>query len=62
MVKTGKIDPDALTEWKFNIFITIDTRISFYSCNTHLLPPKPKSSLRNFKRGILNFHMNYVLV
>ena len=37
-------------------------RISFYSRNTHLLPPKPKSSFRHLKRGIHDFHMNYVLV
>ena len=49
-------------EWKINIFKIIDTRISFYSCNTHLLPPKPKSSFRHLKRGIQDFHMNYVLV
>ena len=33
--------PDALKEWKINIFKIIDTRISFYSRNTHILPPKP---------------------
>ena len=40
----------------------IDTRISFYSRITHLLPPKTKSSFRHLKRGIQDFHMNYVLV
>ena len=45
-----------------NIFKIIDTRISFYSRNTHLLPPKPKSSFRHLKQGIQDFHMNYVLV
>ena len=25
-------------------------------------PPKPKSSFRHLKRGIQDFHMNYVLV
>ena len=48
-----------------NIFkntIDIDTRISFYSHKTHLLPPKPKTSFRHLKRGIHDFHMNYVLV
>ena len=49
-------------EWKINIFKIIDTRISFYSRNTHLLPPKPKSSFSHLKRGIQDFHMNYVLV
>ena len=52
----------ALKEWKINIFKIIDTRISFYSRNTHLLPPEPKSSFRHLKRGIQEFHMNYVLV
>ena len=45
-----------------NIFKIIDTRISFYSRNTHLLPPKPKSSFLHLKRGIQDFHMNNVLV
>ena len=58
----GNIEPDALKEWKINIFKIIDTRISFYYCNTHLLPHKPISSFRHLKRGIQNFHMNYVLV
>ena len=49
-------------EWKINIFKIIDTHISFYSRNTHLLPPKPKSSFRHLKRGIQDSHMNYVLV
>ena len=53
--KRENIDPDALKEWKFNIFKTIDIRISFYSRNTHLLPPKPKSSFQHLKRGIQNF-------
>ena len=39
--KRENIEPDALKEWKINIFNVIDTRISFYSRNTHLLPPKP---------------------
>ena len=37
--KREKVEPDALKEWKINIFKIIDTRISFYSRNTHLLPP-----------------------
>ena len=45
-----------------NIFKIIDTRISVYSRNTHLLPPKPKSSFRHLKRGIQDFHMNYLLI
>ena len=45
--KPENVEPDALKEWKINIFKIIDTRISFYSRNTHLLPPKSKSSLRH---------------
>ena len=45
-----------------NIFKIIDTRVSFYSRNTHLLSPRPKSSFRHLKRGIHDFHVNYVLV
>ena len=49
---------------KLTFFKMIDTctYISFYSRNTHLLPPKPKSSVRHLKRGIRDFHMNYALV
>ena len=36
--KRENVEPDALKEWKINIFKIIDTRISFYSPNTHLLP------------------------
>ena len=56
------VEPDALKKWKINIFKIIDTRISFYSRNKSLLPPKPKYSFRHLKRGIQDFHMNYVLV
>ena len=34
--KRENVEPDALKEWKINIFKIIDTRISFYSCNTHI--------------------------
>ena len=60
--KRENVEPDDLKEWKINIFEIIDTRISFYSRNTHLLPPKPKSSFSHLKRGIQDFHMNCVLV
>ena len=59
--KGENVEPGALKEWKINIFKIIDTRISFYSGNTHLLLPKPKSSFRHLKRGIQDIHMNYVL-
>ena len=62
MVQTENVEPDALKVWKINIFKIINTRISFYSRNTHLLPPKPKSSFSHLKRGIQDFHMSYVLV
>ena len=60
--KRENVKPYALKEWKINIFKIIDTRVSFYSHNTHLLPPKPKSSFLHLKQGIQVFHMNYVLV
>ena len=60
--KRENVEPDALKEWKINIFKIIDTRISFYSHNTHILPPKPKSTFRHHKQGIQDFHLNYVLV
>ena len=62
MAQTGNVEPGALKEWKISFFKIIDTRFSFYSCKLHLLPPNPKSSFRHLKRGIQDFHMNYVLV
>ena len=58
--KRKNVEPDALKEWKIIFFKIIDARISIYSHNTHLLLPKPKSSFRHLKRGIQDFHMNYV--
>ena len=37
----------------------MDKRIKFYSENTNLLPPKPKSKS---KQGIQEFHRKYALV
>ena len=34
----------------------------FYSHNTNLLPPKPKSYFRHLKQGIQEFHRKYDLV
>ena len=45
-----------------NIFKIVDQRIKFYSQNTNLLPPKPKSTFRHLKQGIQDFHRKYVLV
>ena len=55
-------NPNSLTLWKRNIFNIIDTRIKFYNTNEHLLPPKPKYSLRHLKKGIQDFHSKFVLV
>ena len=41
-----------LKEWKVSIFKIVDQRIKFYSQNTNLLLPKPKSTFRNLKQGI----------
>ena len=60
--KRENVKPDALKEWKISISKIIDTRISIYPLNTHLLPHKPKSYFRHLKRGIQDFHLNYVLV
>ena len=40
----------------------MDKRIKFYSHNTNILPPKPKSSLRHLKQSIQEFHRKYFLV
>ena len=40
----------------------MDKHIKFYSQNTNLLPPKPKSSFRHLKQGIQEFRRKYVLV
>ena len=39
----------------------MDKRIKFYSQNTNLLPPRPKSSLRHLKQGIQKFHRTVIL-
>ena len=51
-----------LKEWKLSILKLVNKCISFYSENTNLLPPKPKTSLRHLKLGIQEFHKKYVLV
>lgn len=55
-------DPNSLTLWKRNIFNIIDSRIKFYEKNEHLLPPKPKYSVRHLKNGIQEFHSKFVFV
>ena len=49
-----------MKEWKLSIFNIVDTRIEFYSQNTNILPPKPKSSFRHLKQGIREFNRKYV--
>ena len=51
-----------MKECKLSIFNIVDKRIKFYSQNTNLLPPKPKSFFRHLKQGIQEFHRKYVLV
>ena len=51
-----------MKEWKLSIFNIVNKRIKFYSQNTNLLPPKPKSSFRHLKQDIQEFHSKYVLV
>ena len=53
--KRENVEPDPLKEWKLTFL-----KLLIYSHNTHLLPPK--SSFRHLKRGIQDFHMNYVLI
>lgn len=60
--KREHVEPHALKAWKVSIFNIVDKRIKFYSQNTNLLPPKPKSTFRHLQRGIQEFHRKYVLV
>ena len=60
--KRENVENHALKEWKLSIFNIVDKRIKFYSQNTNLLPPKPKSTFRHLKQGIQEFHRKYVLV
>ena len=60
--KRESVECNSLKEWKLSIFNIVDKCIKFYSHNTNLLPPKPKSSFRHLKQGIQEFHRKYVLV
>ena len=60
--KRESVECNALKEWKLSIYNIVDKRIKFYSHNTNLLPPKPKSSFRHLKQGVQEFHRTYVLV
>ena len=48
--KREYVELNALKEWKVSIFKIVDQRIKFYSQNTNLLPPKPKSTPRHLKQ------------
>ena len=60
--KRESVECNPMKEWKLSIFNIVDKRIKFYSQNTNLLPPKPKSSFRHLMQGIQEFHRKYVLV
>ena len=51
-MQTGGVEPDALKEWKIDIFGIIDARVSFCSGGARLLPPGPGSSFRRLGRGV----------
>ena len=51
---------NALNTWKINTFKTFDSRISFYCNNLDLLPPKPKCTFGNLKKGGREFHRKFV--
>ena len=53
--KRENVKPDTLKDWKINIIKIIDTRISFYSRNTHLSSPKPKSYFRHLNEVSMIF-------
>ena len=55
------VECNALNSWKIPFFNIIEKRISFYSKNLNLLPPKPKLSFRHLKQGIQQFHEKFVL-
>ena len=59
--KREYVEHIALKERKLSILKLVNKCISFYSQNTNLLPPKPKTALRHLKLGIQEFHQKYVL-
>ena len=61
LVSSIQVESNALNTWKLNIFTMIVCRISFYCYNLDLLPPKPKFSFRNLKKGVQQFHRKFVL-
>ena len=55
------VEWNALNSWKISIFNIIEKHFSFYSKNLDLLPPKLKLSFRHLKKGIKQFHEQFVL-
>ena len=53
---------NALSDWKKQILDIIDKRVSFYSSNEHLLPPRPRITFRYLKKNLQDFHSKYVFV
>ena len=49
--KREHVEANALNTWKLKEYIVIESRISFYSNNLDLLPPKPKFTFRIFFWG-----------
>ena len=56
------VEYNALNTWKLYNFNIIDIRISFYCNNFDFLPPKPKFTFRNLKKGVPEFHRKFVWV
>ena len=61
MLINGKMPTTVTTVGIFTCISVINT-LSVSLKAKQSLPPKPKSSFRHLKRGIQDFHMNYVLV
>ena len=59
--KREQVESNALNSWKLNIFKINNGRISFYCSNLDLLPSKPKFPFRHLKKGIQEFHREFVL-
>ena len=60
--KRKNVEADALKEWKINILKLLILVFHFTLVIHIFYPINPKSSFRHLKRGIRDFHMNYVLV
>ena len=60
-VRESMLNLVVLNTLKLNIFNITDSRISVYSNNFDLLPPKHKSTFRNLKKGVQEFHKKFAL-